>query len=105
MVLLVVSCVSYKLRQFLEKFTKNLLKLTKKAVFTKMVCFTITDHGVKRKVIVIPKPLRAKILQIAHNRSGHFGISNTCSLMLRQFSWPLSSICQNLRSILQDLSD
>ena len=49
---------------------------------------TVTDHGVKRKVIVIPKPLIAKILLIAHNHLGHFDISNTCSLINRQFNWP-----------------
>ena len=27
---------------------------------------TATDHEVKSKVIVVPKPLRAKILQIVH---------------------------------------
>ena len=44
--------------------------------------------GLKEVIVVLPKPLKAKVLQIAHNRSVHFGISDTRSLINRQFSWP-----------------
>ncbi len=37
---------------------------------------TVTDHGLDQRVIVLPKSLRAEIIQIAHNHTGHFGIAH-----------------------------
>ena len=64
---------------------KSLRKRSKEGSLYKdgLLMSTVTDHGVKRTVSVVLNPLRAKILQIAHNHSGHFGISNTHSLINR----------------------
>ena len=42
----------------------------------------------ERKRLVVPKPLRAKLLTIAHDKSGHFSTSKTRSVLNHRFTWP-----------------
>ncbi len=58
-----------------------------------------TDHGISKSVIVLPKSLRPKIIAIAHNHTGHFGISNTQFLINRHFTWP--GLANDVRSHIQ----
>ncbi len=60
---------------------------------------TITDHVISKSVIVLPKSLRPKIIAIAHNHTGHFGISNTQFLINRHFTWP--GLANDVRSHIQ----
>ena len=43
----------------------------------------------ERDVFVIPKTFRLKILQFAHDRSGHLGVKKTQELIADKFVWPM----------------
>ncbi len=60
---------------------------------------TCTDHGTARDVIVLPQSLRPKVLALAHDHSGHFGIANTRSIINRCFTWP--GLASDVRAYVQ----
>ena len=48
--------------------------------------------------VVLPAPLRAKVLYIAHDipAAGHLGVAKTTSRLLRHFYWP--TVCKDVKS-------
>ena len=44
-------------------------------------------HG-KRKRLVVPQPYRQNIISTAHDKTGHFSKSRTCSYINTRFTWP-----------------
>ena len=56
-----------------------------------------TDHTLgERKRLVMPKPQRQPLIVMAHNKSGHFSVSKTKSILNNRFTWPgLSSDVTN----------
>ncbi len=52
-----------------------------------LMCLTTTNGRLSHSVIV-PNPLRNDIIKIAHDHSGHFGISATRSIINSHFTWP-----------------
>ena len=52
-----------------------------------------TDHTLgERKRLVIPKPQRQPLMVLAHDKSGHFSITKTRSILNNRFTWPGISI-------------
>ena len=48
-----------------------------------------TDHTPgERKRLVIPKPQRQPLMVLAHDKSGHFSITKTKSILNNKFTWP-----------------
>ena len=48
-----------------------------------------TDHALgERKRLVIPKPQRQSLIKLAHNKSGHFSLTKTKSILNDKFTWP-----------------
>ena len=48
-----------------------------------------TDHTLgERKRLVIPKPQRHPLIVLAHNKSGHFSMAKTKSILNDKFTWP-----------------
>ena len=48
-----------------------------------------TDHVLgERKRLVIPKPQRQSLIKLAHNKSGHFSLTKTKSILNDKFTWP-----------------
>ena len=47
------------------------------------------DHTLgERKRLVIPKSQRQPLIQMAHDRSGHFSVAKTRSILNNRFTWP-----------------
>ncbi len=47
-----------------------------------------TTNGRLSHSVIVPNPLRNDIIKIAHDHSGHFGISATRSIINSHFTWP-----------------
>ena len=49
----------------------------------------VTDHtGEVLHLMVLPKEFRGKVLQMAHERSGHLGARKVKALLKQRFTWP-----------------
>ena len=47
------------------------------------------DHTVgERKRLVVPKPQRQSLIVMAHDKSGHFSVTKTKSILNNKFTWP-----------------
>ena len=42
----------------------------------------------ERKRLVVPKPQRQALVEIAHDRSGHFSVAKTRAILNNKFTWP-----------------
>ncbi len=49
---------------------------------------TIVDGDSEKKRLVLPKSRRAKVLELAHDRTGHVGIKKMRALINSRFVWP-----------------
>ncbi len=39
-------------------------------------------------VVVVPRKFRRKLLEVGHDRCGHFGAEKVLGIIRRRFSWP-----------------
>lgn len=53
-----------------------------------MLLYLTSTNGRIFHFILVPKSVRKHVLTLAHERSGHFGISTTRSLINSHFTWP-----------------
>ncbi len=52
-----------------------------------LMCLTTTSNHVS-SALIVPKSLRTKVIQVAHDGHGHGGLNATRSLINPHFSWP-----------------